>query len=75
MMMVTQTADEGNLSFFYCDSALRLAEVILGLESSISVERLRELVNEKHPNVNVFGTRPADKWFWIVPNEKTLSFL
>jgi hypothetical protein len=75
LVPVAITTGEGNLSFVHFDKPLRLAEVILGLECSTSIEEVRALVHEKHPNAYVFGTRQADKWFRVVPNEETAPWL
>jgi hypothetical protein len=72
---IAKTTSEGNIRFFHFDETLRLAEVIIGLECSTSVESVRALVHEKHPNAYVFGTRQAKKWFQIVPDEETAPWL
>lgn len=75
MVPIAKTIGEGNLHFLNFGNTLRLAEVILGLECSTSIETVRAFVHEKHPDAYVFGTRQAEKWFRIVPHEETAPWL
>jgi hypothetical protein len=75
MVPIAQTTNEGSIRFFPFDKSLRLSEVILGLECSASAETIRALVQEQYSDVYVFGTRHAEKWFRIVPDEETAPWL
>jgi hypothetical protein len=72
LIALEKTRQESNLRFYPLDNNLRLSEVITGLECAIAVDELRTFVQSKYSDAIVFGTRPAEKWFYIVPRESTL---
>ena len=70
---LNDTAPEGTLRFYNLnETTVQLAEVILGAECSLPVQKIREVVRGSYPNVAVFQARLADGFFGIVPNEKTV---
>jgi hypothetical protein len=70
---LTDTVTEGALRFYSLnETTVRLAEVILGAECSLPVQKIREVVRDPYPNVAVFQARLADGFFGIVPKEKTV---
>ena len=62
----------GDLYFRPFDRRLQLAEVILGPLCDLPLAGVRDLVRARYPNATVFESRPADKWFSIVPEEETV---
>jgi hypothetical protein len=64
---------EGTLYFVHFNHDLRLSEVILGTRCTLSLQDVRDLTRARHPNAVVYGSRQADKYFAIVPDENTLG--
>jgi Protein of unknown function (DUF2971) len=69
---LTVTVTEGSLKFYSLNGTVRLAEVILGVECSLPVQKIREVVQGIYPNVAVYQARLAGGFFGIVPNEETV---
>lgn len=63
---------EGKLFFRPFDQDLVLREVILGPECSLDLFAVRALAHRLDPTIVVFKSRLADKWFSIVPLERTV---
>lgn len=63
---------EGRLYFLPMSEDLQLAEVILGPQCDLPLEKVRELVGSKHPAVITFQSRLAFKFFSVVPKESTV---
>lgn len=58
---------EGSLYFVPFCPDLKLAEVILGAECTVSLDPVRALVKEKHPNAITYKARLAYQSFHVVP--------
>ena len=58
--------------FYHFAQGLQLAEVILGMHCSIALDDVRALVQARYPDAFAYGSRAADKWFIVVPEEDTL---
>jgi hypothetical protein len=63
---------EGGLHFRKFDNRLKLTEVVVGAECSISFDEIRKLVKTHHPIANTVRTRMAYGSFNMVPLEKTI---
>jgi hypothetical protein len=63
---------EGNLNFKVFGSNMRLREVILGPLCSLSLKRIRRLVDEHHKNVVTFKARLANRSFRIIAQGNTV---
>lgn len=63
---------EGRLHFCAMDGDLQLAEVILGPQCDLPLAEIRELTTSRHPNAITYQSRPAFKFFSIVPKESTV---
>jgi hypothetical protein len=63
---------EGDLYFESFSPQMRLREVILGPLCSLQLEPVRALVNKHHKDVVTIKSRPAHKFFSIVPDEDTV---
>lgn len=63
---------EGRLHFVRFGPELELAEVILGPECVLALDRVRELVKPCYPTAAVYKARLAFKFFHIVPQESTI---
>ncbi len=61
---------EGMLHFCRFDSTLKLAEVILGPECSLSLDSVLKLTQAHHPEAVVFKARLAFKHFKVVPDKR-----
>jgi hypothetical protein len=62
----------GSLFFEPFSSHIRLREVILGPFCTLPFEATRELVNTHHKEVVTIKARHADKYYSVVPDEKTV---
>ena len=67
-----KAVNEGMLHFCRFDSTLKLAEVILGPQCSLSLDSVRELTQAHHPHAVIFQARLAFKHFKVVPDESTV---
>lgn len=63
---------EGSLHFFPFDKSLKLAEVILGPQCTLSLDTVRQLTQEHHPRAVTFKARLAFKFFKVVPDGRTV---
>jgi hypothetical protein len=64
---------EGEYHFKKFGDDLDLAEVILGPLCSLEVSAVRTKTLQLYPHVTVFKARPAEKWFHMVPDERTVQ--
>ncbi len=71
-VQLSNAVREGNLHFYPCDENLRLVEVILGARCDMSLNSVRELTGTHHPNAVTFKAGPANKFFKVVPDMKTV---
>jgi hypothetical protein len=71
---LSSAAKEGNLCFYELGDRIRLAEVIVGSLCDISFEKVRDLVEMQHPEVNTIKARLALNSFNTVPDEDTVVF-
>jgi len=72
IVSLIDTVIEGSLRFYSLNETVRLAEVILGVECSLPVQKIREVVQGTYPNVAVYQARLAGGFFGIVPKEETV---
>ncbi len=63
---------EESLHFCRFDRSLKLSEVILGPQCSLSLHAVRQLAQTHHPHAVTFRARLAFKSFRVVPNERTV---
>jgi len=63
---------EGRLHFLLFGPHLELAEVVLGTECALGLGTVRALVYSRYPQVTVFKSRLAFKFFHIVPEESSI---
>jgi hypothetical protein len=63
---------EGRLHFYEFSDNLRLTEVILGPQCSLSLDAVRQLTRTQHPQAVVFKARLAWNSFADVPDECTV---
>jgi hypothetical protein len=63
---------EGRLHFVSFGKDLELAEVVLGPQCLISLDRVRDLVKSRYSKAVVFQSRLAFKFFHVVPKENTV---
>jgi hypothetical protein len=64
---------QGDLYFYPLKGeALKLREVILGLNCTLPLEKIREIVNIHYPDVVTIKARMADSYFRIEPDEETV---
>lgn len=63
---------EGNLHFWPFDKRLKLAEVILGPQCTLSLDAVRQLIQKHHPRVVTFKARLAFNSFGVVPDGRTV---
>lgn len=73
LVPLKKAVNEGMLHFCRFDSTLKLAEVILGPQCSLSLDSVREFTQTHHPHAVVFRARLAFKFFKVVPDERTVS--
>ena len=67
-----KAVQEGNLHFWPFDRNLRLAEVILGPQCTLSLDAVRHLTRDCRPEAIVLKSRLAHKFFKIVPDGRTV---
>lgn len=72
LLKLSDLQSEGGLHFRAFDDRLKLTEVIVGAECSISFDEIRKLVKTHHPIANSVGARMAYGSFNMVPMEKTI---
>jgi hypothetical protein len=72
LLDLNETASEGALSFFSFSDKLKLTEVVLGADCTLSIEAVRKLLSIHHPDATAVGTRLAFGSFAIVPLERTI---
>jgi hypothetical protein len=72
LVRLADVAREGDLHFFEFGNQLKLAEVVLGAECTLSIAAMRKLLSTHHAEAASFGTRLALGSFAIVPNEPTV---
>ena len=63
---------EDKLHFYEFDDNVRLTEVVLGPQCSLSLDAVRRLTRTQHPHAVVFKARLAFKSFAVVPDERTV---
>lgn len=72
LLSLADLTSEGGLHFRTFDERLRLTEVVVGAECSISFDEIRKLVKTHHPTANTVQTRMAYGSFNMVPLERTI---
>ncbi len=72
VILLSTTDQKNNLHFAPFNEDLKLAEVILGVDCSESVDEVRSLVARQHPEARVFKARIARQHFAVVPDEDTI---
>lgn len=69
---LAEAIQEGNLHFWPFGKDIGLAEVILGHNCNLSLEKVRSLASNHFPRVNTFRARLAFKSFTVVPKLSTI---
>jgi hypothetical protein len=72
LLELEETASEGPLSFFSFSDRVKLTEVVLGADCTLSIGAVRKLLSIHHPKASSVGTRLAFGSFAIVPSETTI---
>jgi len=72
LLELADVTPEGDLHFFAFDDQLRLAEVVLGVDCTLSIEAVRKLLSIHHSSATSVRTRLALGSFAMVPDEETI---
>jgi hypothetical protein len=72
---LSEAIEEGGLHFEPFSDTMRLREIILGAQCSLSCDMVRNSVEKHHDGVSTISARLAEKFFSIVPEEKTIELI
>lgn len=75
LLNLSDSIGEGGLHFYKFDKQLKLTEVILGAECSMTHKEVQHLVSTHHPQANTIKARLAFESFHIVPDEPTIKHI